>query len=153
MEKLLEIVKKVCNEKQVSLYDLEVKPTSKGKVISIFITKIEGVTISDCKRVSKVISKILDEENYLEGNFFLEVSSPGLERKLTKKIHYKSAIGESVKIVFHDEGNSKTITGLLKEVDTDFIIVSDNEDIRIEFQAIKKAKTVFIDRIRSKNEC
>jgi ribosome maturation factor RimP len=152
MEKLLELVKKVCNEKLVSLYDLEIKSTSKGKVIAVYITKIDGVTISDCKRVSKEVSNILEEENYLGGNFFLEVSSPGLERKLTKKMHYKSAIGESVKIVFQEEGISKTVTGILKEVDTDFIVVSDNEEIRVEFQTIKKANTIFIDGIRSKNE-
>ena len=145
LDRLEKIAEEICDSLGLSVYDIEMKNTQKGKVIIVYITKIGGVSISDCESVSRSMSDVLDAEDFVPGTFFLEVSSMGLERILKYKKHYKSAINESVKITYKNEVN-KTITvkGTLAEVLPDSIkVLSDEEEILLSLNSIKKAKTVF----------
>ncbi|MBC8385305.1 MAG: ribosome assembly cofactor RimP [Candidatus Cloacimonetes bacterium] len=144
MERIEKIAVEICKENNVALYDLQIKNTLKGKIVLIYITKINGVSIEDCRNVSRQIGYILDHEDIIPGKFFLEVSSPGLERELKLKKHYMSAINERATITFQD--NDKTITkiGTIKEVQPETLSVefADRTD-SILFKNIKKAKTFF----------
>src|SRR6056297_3393529 len=100
LERLEEITKQACAEQGVALYDLELKHAAKGLVVVAYITKMGGVSVGDCRAVSRTISVVLEEEDLIEERYFLEVSSPGLERQLKLKKHYVSAIGEKIKITF-----------------------------------------------------
>ena len=151
MEKLENIIKEICKAQHVALYDMEIKPTSKGKVLVIYITKVGGITVSDCQSISRKISNVLDEEDLITGRYFLEVSSPGLERKLTQKKHYKSAINEMVLITYQEEDKTIFKKGKLIEVQPEFLIIKQkDESIKIDFRSIKKAKTVFDDKRKEK---
>ena len=142
-EKLEQIIKPICQKHNVGLYDIEFINTQHGKVLCVYITKMGGVCINDCTIVSKELNDILDEDDSLvSGSYTLEVSSPGVERPLKYKKHYVSAINENVKISYINAGKKDTITGVLKEVNQDFILVDDS---KIEFHDIKKAKTVLIN--------
>lgn len=144
LEKLEEIAKEACAHHGVALYDLETKRAAKGLIVLIYITKIDGVTIGDCKNVSREISNQLEIDDFIDERYFLEVSSPGLERELKLKKHYVSAIGEKVKITFQETEKNKTIIGELKEVTTDFVKLALVEaELEIPFSNIKKAKTYF----------
>ena len=66
------------------LSDLELKLGGRDGIVRVFIDKPDGVDLSDCETVSRQLSAILDVEDLLPGNYRLEVSSPGLDRKLTK---------------------------------------------------------------------
>ena len=114
-DKIEKMATEVCTEFGLALYDLEIKTASKGKIIVVYLTKIGGVTIAECQKVSKRLNFLLDEADFVEGRYFLEVSSPGLERELKMKKHFKSAINENVKITYSDTETSKTITGKLLE--------------------------------------
>ncbi len=145
LEKIEEIAKDACLKHGVALYDIEMKHASKGLIIIIYITKMGGVTVGDCRSVSRTIGVILEEQDFIEERYFLEVSSPGLERQLKLKKHYASAIGEKIKITYLDE-NEKAVTklGLLKEVLPEHITVEFlEEELPILFKNIKKAKTYF----------
>lgn len=144
------MIKEVCIKHQVSLYDVDMKTTVKGKVLIVYITKIGGVLISDCKNVSRELNEIIDAENWIQGNYFLEVSSPGIERKLTQKKHYKSAINEFVKVTYQNHDKTLTIIGKLMEVEPDFIMVQNEDMYKIDFSVIKKASTIFIDKEKEK---
>lgn len=148
IEKLEEIALEACSTSGVALYDLEVKNTQKGKVILVFITKIGGISLDDCSRVSRIVSDELDLTDLFESDnkYFLEVSSPGLERNLRFKRHYASAINENVKITYVDDEDKKTIKGKLAEVLPENIVVNienSNDSVNIKFNNIKKAKTFF----------
>ncbi len=118
LKKLEEIANKVCSQNNVALYDVEIKHASKGKILVFYITKMGGVSIAECRSVSKDISRILEEEDFIDARYFLEVSSPGLERELKFKKHYVSAINEKVKITFLENDKDKNVTkiGILIEV-------------------------------------
>ena len=80
------------------LSDLELQLVGRNGVVRLFIDKPDGVGLEDCERVSRQVSAILDVEDPLPGHYTLEVSSPGLDRKLTKPEHFQRFIGETVKV-------------------------------------------------------
>lgn len=144
LKRIEEIAKAACQEKSLSLYGVEMKRASKGLIVIIFITKISGVTIEDCRSVSRYVSNILDDEDIIPERYFLEVSSPGLERELKFKTHYVSAIGEIVKITVHQDDKNVVLKGELLEVLPDSIKVRVEEEEReIVLSSIKKARTYF----------
>ena len=139
-----ELAKKVCADYDVALYDVELKTARKGLIVVVFILKIDGVTIEDCSNVSRSLGYLLEEEDLFPGRYFLEVSSPGLERALKLKKHYVSAINETVKITFSEEERVRTEIGVLKEVSGSNITLEMNgKNVLIAFNDIKKAKTHF----------
>ncbi|MCF7793102.1 MAG: ribosome maturation factor RimP [Candidatus Cloacimonetes bacterium] len=144
VEKLEKIAKEACSKQGVALYDLELKRASKGLIVLVYITKLDGVNIGDCQIVSREISNRLEIDDFIAERFFLEVSSPGLERELKLKKHYVSAIGEKLKITFQAEDKNKTVIGVLKEVETDYLKLDVKDEMKqITFSDIKKAKTYF----------
>lgn len=152
-EKILEIVKSACAEQGVSLYDLQWKTTGHGRLLLVKITKLSGVTVRECQRVSRKIDRELEESDIIEGRYFLEVSSPGLERELTRKSHFTSAINEMIKLTIHEEPSNRRLKGILKEVLPNTIIIEteDGEEEEIEIPSIRKAKTLFDAKADLKN--
>ena len=143
-ERIEHIAKKACSDVNVALYDINLKRAAKGLIVLIYITKIGGATINECKKVSRIISEILEEEDIVNERFFLEVSSPGLERILNQKKHYVSAIDEKIQISFSDGDNISTIIGILKEVLPESIKIEYEDALKeIKLTDVKKAKTYF----------
>lgn len=116
----------------------------------------EGVGIEDCVSASREISAVLDVEDPIESAFTLEVSSPGLERPLTKKAHFERFSGSPVKVVTHDpfEGR-KRFSGILTGLSGDAIIMDVEEEPApktyiIPLSEIAQAKLVDIHAMPSK---
>lgn len=80
------------------LADLELRIGGKSGVVRIFIDRPEGVGLEDCEVVSRQVSALLDVEDPVPGHYVLEVSSPGLDRKLTKPAHFRRFVGEEVRV-------------------------------------------------------
>lgn len=80
------------------LADLELRIGGKNGVVRIFIDRPEGVGLDDCEVVSRQVSALLDVEDPVPGHYVLEVSSPGLDRKLTKPAHFQRFVGEEVRV-------------------------------------------------------
>lgn len=80
------------------LADLELRIGGKDGVVRLFIDRPEGVGLGDCEVVSRQVSALLDVEDPVPGHYVLEVSSPGLDRKLTKPAHYQRFVGEDVRV-------------------------------------------------------
>ncbi|MFC1887519.1 ribosome maturation factor RimP [Candidatus Cloacimonadota bacterium] len=139
-----EIAREACRINNVAMYGFELKMATKGMIVLIYITKIGGVSVEDCKQVSRYVERVLEEEDIIKKRYYLEVSSPGLERDLKLKMHYVSAIGEIVKIVYQKDDTSDVIKGKLLEVLPDEIVLEIPDDkFVIRFSEIKKAKTYF----------
>lgn len=82
----------------LSIYDTELVKENDNYIYRIYILKEGGVSLDDCEKFSRLISPILDINPPTQEKYYLEVSSPGIERKLSKVEHYKLSIGETLKI-------------------------------------------------------
>ena len=96
--KLNDLIKPAIEKMGYELTDIEVKTQGREQLISIFIDNLTGINIEDCEIVSRQISLLLDVENPISGKYTLEISSPGLDRKLTKLNHFKRFIGNELRI-------------------------------------------------------
>ena len=96
--KLNDLIKPAIEKMGYELTDIEVKTQGREQLISIFIDNLTGINIEDCEIVSRQISLLLDVENPISGKYTLEVSSPGLDRKLTKFNHFKRFIGNELRV-------------------------------------------------------
>jgi ribosome maturation factor RimP len=97
-EELARLLEPAVERLGYELSDLELKVGGKDGVIRVFIDRPEGVDLSDCEVVSKQLSALLDVEDPVPGHYVLEVSSPGLDRKLTKPEHFQRYVGHDVRI-------------------------------------------------------
>ncbi len=93
-----ELILPVINENNFELVDIEYVKEGGGKVLRAYIDKPGGITIDDCELVNRWFSDILDENDFIEESYILEVSSPGLGRQLKKPRDFERSIGEDVDI-------------------------------------------------------
>lgn len=126
------------------LTDLEAKLSGGSGVLRIFIDKPEGIGVADCEAVSMAVSALLDVEDPVPGQYDLEVSSPGLDRKLTKLEHFQRFAGELVKVQtrFPIEGRRR-FRGTLVSSDNENIVVEvDGESHSLAIATIDTARLV-----------
>ena len=89
---------KVAADFECYIYDVEYVKEGTLKYLRIYADKDGGILIDDCEKISRELSAWLDEEDPIKENYILEVSSPGIERKLTKKEHFEKYLGETIDI-------------------------------------------------------
>ena len=126
------------------LTDIELKLGGRSGLLRIYIDKDDGVDIDDCEVVSHQVSAILDVEDPIPGNYTLEVSSPGLDRTLTKPAHFRRFMGEDIKVKlrFPLDGR-RNFRGSLKSADDEVIEVEvDGESFRLPLSTIESARLV-----------
>jgi len=141
-ERLLKAIEGPIAQKKYELVSLEWKREPRGWVLRIYIDKPGGVTVEDCAKVSEFVGKILDEIDLIHHPYLLEVSSPGIERPLTKKEHFERFKGERVQISLKEPvGGRKNFKGLLLGLKEDKVLLEleTGEWVEIEFSNIKKA--------------
>jgi len=139
-------LKKVLEDCGVNLYDTESTMENEQKIYRIFITQEGGVTLDKCAEITRIISPILDLDPPMSGKYALEVSSPGIERKLTTLAHFKQSIGENVKVKLEGEEVNTNIKGKLMLVKDNTITVYDKEkqeDVSFTLSDILKARTYY----------
>lgn len=142
-EKVEDLVKEKIENLGYELYDVEYAKEGKDYFLRIFIDCSKGIDINDCENVNNVINELLDTADYIKEQYFLEVSSPGIERVLKKDKHLEKSIGEeiSVKLFKKDENNNKEYQGILKSFDDRKIELEDG--IVIERKNIAQIKLVY----------
>ncbi|HNU53998.1 MAG TPA: ribosome maturation factor RimP [Candidatus Syntrophosphaera sp.] len=140
-----EIARRICLEQHLALYDLDEKMSGKGRIITVYLTKIGGVTLDECARFSRALGAELEEFDLIPDRYFLEVSSPGLERPLKLKSHWVSAINEKVAVQWTEGEQKRSALGTLVEVNQDNVVLDDRGSrVEIELKAISRAKTVYL---------
>lgn len=123
----------------VKLYDIIKTKENERDIFRVYITSEDGITLDKCADISKLISPILDIYEPMQGEYNLEISSPGLERKLKKVEHFKASIGENVKI--KDIANEKYKGKIISADDNGVIINSKSGDKNIIYDSILSAST------------
>ena len=114
LERITEIADRVATSEGLALIDVELKGGRSNPLLRIYIDKPEGVSHADCALVSEQMSAILDVEDLFPGSYTLEVSSPGLDRALTKPSHYQHFSGRRARLVLREPvGEQRVIEGRL----------------------------------------
>ena len=128
----------------VELDDLEV--LNGGRLVRVTIDADEPVGVDVIAEISRGIGRLLDAEDPIKSAYTLEVSSPGLERKLSRPRHYGKSIGRTVKVkTFAEVDGEKTHTGPLTASDDDaFVIEVDGTERKITYDMVSSARTVFV---------
>lgn len=137
---IYEMVKPIADELNYEIYHVEYVKENGEYYLRIYIEKEGGITLNDCEALSRRVSDIMDEKDPIEEAYFLEVSSPGLNRNLFTESHYKRFVGREimVKLTKAIDGK-KNIKGILKEVNEENIIVEAATLISIPKEKIKGA--------------
>jgi ribosome maturation factor RimP len=142
VEKLLE---NIITNLGYDLYDVIYEKEGKDYYLRIVIDKPEGIDINDCEKVNNEINDILDEADYIKDQYFLEVSSPGLERTLRKEKHFLSQIGNEISVkLFKPINKQKELKGTLEEYNNNELTIKVGETtIKIDLKDIAIVKTIF----------
>ena len=126
----------------LSLYDLEMS----AGTLSVVVQREGGVTLDDVTEANRAISRWLDENDPIPGRYTLDVSSPGLERRLRTPAQFASARGEVVTLREHRDGApTRRLEGVLVEANEDWLTLDDREHgrVKVPFASIERARTVF----------
>ena len=143
-EKVEGILSKEINNLGYELYDIEYVKEGKDYFLRVYIDSKKGIDLNDCERVSNQITEILDKEDYIKEQYFLEVSSPGVERILRKEKHLKDNIGNTIQIkLFKSIEGQKQLIGTLKSFDSNNIIIFLEKEIKVDRKNISQIKTVY----------
>ncbi len=126
------------------LTDLEVKLGGRGGVVRVFIDHPDGIGLDDCEKVSLAVSALLDVEDPVPGEYNLEVSSPGLDRKLTKVEHFQRFKGETLKVSmrFPIDGRKRFRGTLVSSDDEKIVVEVDGESYALPLATIDTARLV-----------
>ena len=138
VNEIYEMVNPIAEELNYDIYHIEYVKENGEFYLRIYIEKDGGITLSDCEALSRRVSDLMDEKDPIKDPYFLEVSSPGLNRTLFTEEHYKRFIGREVMVKFtkYVDGK-KNIKGILKEVNEDSIVVEADQLINIPKDKIK----------------
>lgn len=129
----------------VELDDLDVRGRGNGRIVRITVDAPEGIGVDRIAQLSRGMSRLLDEEDSVTGSYTLEVSSPGLERRLRRPSHFQKAVGRELDVRTADEiDGALRHRGTLEGIDDEALRLTVEGDKRtIPMQAITQARTVF----------
>ena len=142
-EKVENLLKPVIKENGYDLYDVEYAKEGKNYFLRIFIDNPKGIDLNDCEKVNNEIVDLLDEADYIKEQYFLEVSSPGIERVLRKDKHLENNINSEIEIKLFgkDENGKKEYKGILEGFDNENIFLEGH--IKIKRKNIAQIKTIY----------
>lgn len=140
-----ELIAPTAEELGYLIWDVEYVKEGAENVLRITIDSESGIGIDDCERMHRAVDPILDDADPIEAAYRLEVSSPGIERTLTRNEHFEYCLGAEVEAkLFRPYNGMKSVRGILNDNSEDSIVIVDGGDAyEIEKKAIAKISTVF----------
>ena len=144
-EALEKLALPVCERHGVYIYNTEYKKEGSEYYLRLFIDKDGGVTIEDCESVSREISPMLDDLTFIKDAYIFEVSSPGIDRVLSRPWHFEKVMGQEIDIkLFAAIDGKKEISGVLKAYsDGEITVVANDKEIIIENGKAASVKLAF----------
>lgn len=141
-ERVAGIARPIAHRFGVEVYDVEYKKEGPDWFLRVFLYKDDGILIEDCENVSRELSDALDREDFISSSYYLEVSSPGLNRVLKEDWHFEKAIGElCLATLYKPYNGKKKIEGILKGYEKDIITLEvEGEVLNIEKDKIVKIR-------------
>jgi ribosome maturation factor RimP len=141
-EQLLRLLEPIVEALGYELIEIEFVPQGRESVLRLFVDRAEGIDVEDCAAVSKAVSATLDESDPIPGHYSLEVSSPGLDRILSKRAHYARYLGSRVHVQLASPlDGRRRFTGTLSAVDADGVTVEvDRQTFILPFRLIQRTR-------------
>lgn len=143
IERVRTLVEPVCAADDVELVDLELA----GGVLRVTVDRPGGLDLDAIAGLTRRISRLLDEDDPVPGRYTLEVSSPGLERRLRTPEHFRRAVGDEVTVRTRARGDApRRLRGTLVDADDEGITVRPAEggdDDTVRYDQVERARTVF----------
>lgn len=143
-ERVEEILADFLSEEGYELYNCEFLKEGRDWFLRVYVDKMaagEYIGTEDCEKVSRFLGEELDREDLIEQNYYLEVSSPGMDRPLLKPEHYEKFSGSQVEIkLYKGKDGTKNIKGLLNGISGDIVSVTDESGKAWELQLSEIAK-------------
>ncbi len=125
----------ILDEYQFELVDVEFVKEAGTFYLRAYIDKEGGITIDDCEAVSRRLSDLLDEKDFIPDAYVLEVSSPGLGRQLKKEKDFERSLGEEVEVKLYQAiEKQKEFSGILESYDKDTIVLADEHGKKLTFR-------------------
>ena len=151
VERIAAVAERIGNQHGVEIVDAELLGGGIHRVLRVYIDKPEGVTLDDCQNVSHELGEVLDAEDVVPGAYTLEVSSPGVDRKLTKAKDFERFVGQKLKIALKQAvDGSKRVEGVLQAFSNDVATLTvaqgknkEPKQVLIELNQIDKANLKF----------
>ena len=137
-------------EHNLELYNVEFQKEGKDWFLRVYIDKSEGtegyISTDDCELVSRFLSEKLDEADPIEQNYYLEVSSPGVDRALITEEHYRRYAGQLVDVkLYSGIGGKKTYQGILKGLNENILTIEENgKTVKLPFDKVAKTNLAVI---------
>ncbi len=125
----------IAEELGVELWDVRFVKEGADWFLRFFIDKEGGVNINDCENLSRALDEPLDQADFIEQGYYLEVSSPGMNRELTKDRHFVQMAGEPILVKLYRAVNgTKEVKGILSEKNEDTLTLTDEDETLITLQ-------------------
>lgn len=126
-ERIKELIDSIAKERGYYIVDTTYKREGGKLMLRIFPDKPNGITMDECTRFNKELSELLDKESVIEDQYTLEVSSPGLDRKLEKDTDFVWAVGKQIRVTTYASLNGKnTFSGTLLGLGEERVVVDEN---------------------------
>ena len=140
-----DLVSPVADSLGYMLWDVEYVKEGADMILRITIDKPEGVDIEDCEKMARAVDPIIDEADPIEVSYKMEVSSPGIERSLTRPEHFEACMGEKIEVkLYAPIDGKKQIVGILTAADEKTVTVTvDEAETVLEKSTVAKVSTVF----------
>jgi len=150
MRRIEAIAEQVAQPAGIEVVEVELKGSGRHQLLRIYIDKPEGVSHTDCELVSRGMGEILDAEDPIAGHYELEVSSPGLERKLGRWQDWQRFSGRKVKVVLKEPvpaeaGELKYFDGVISRAEDQQVTVqlADDRQVTFPFEQVDRANLRF----------
>lgn len=140
------LIMPIIEKYKFELVDVEWVKEGANWYLRAYIDKENGITVDDCELVSRALSDLLDEEDFISENYILEVSSPGLDRPLKKEKDFARSIGRDVEVkLFKAVNKEKEFIGVLKDYDEETVTLAmeDESEMRFKRSEIARIRLAF----------
>ncbi len=130
-----ELIQPIIDRMNFELVDVEYVKEGSVWYLRAYIDKEGGITVNDCEAVAREMNEILDREDYVEGSYTFEVSSPGLGRPLKKEKDYKRSMGKEIEIrTYRAINREKEFRGILKAYDDASVTIETEDETEMKFE-------------------
>lgn len=131
-KEIYDTIEPIINSLDYELYDVIYEKEGRENHLKVFIDSSNGIDINDCEKVNDAINDILDSKDFIKDQYYLEVSSTGLEKRIRLDKHFEKFKNTKVHIyLFKPINKAKELIGELEEFDNDTITIRTNEESKI----------------------
>ncbi len=147
LERITELGERSAMGTDIELVEIQLKGSGNARLLRVYIDKPGGVTHGDCEVISERLGKLLDEEDPIpENSYTLEVSSPGIERRLSKPRDFERVVGQKIRLAVQPPGESRRqLEGRLAQVANGAleVEVAPGNLVRVPLDTVQKANLKF----------